>query len=85
MFRDTAANLNGDTIKGFVASDTIDLTNLAFVGATVTAVASALTNTTKVTVASGLTKSTFTMAGSWASSGFSLASDGVAGTLLMHT
>ena len=29
-FKDTAANLNGDTIQNFVASDTIDLTNLAY-------------------------------------------------------
>ena len=66
-----------------MASDTIDLTNLAFAGATVTAVASGAN--TKVTVASGATKSVFTVAGSWSSSGFRLASDGVAGTLLMHT
>ena len=63
IFKDTAANLNGDTIQGFVASDTIDLTNLAFAGATVTTVASGAN--TKVTVASGATKSTFTLAGSW--------------------
>ena len=31
-FKDTAANLNGDTIQNFVVSDTIDLTNLAFAG-----------------------------------------------------
>jgi serralysin len=82
-FKDTAANLNGDAIQSFLASDAIDLTNLAFAGATVTAAASGAN--TKVTVASGATKSVFTMAGSWASSGFNLVSDGVAGTILMHT
>jgi hypothetical protein len=82
-FSDTAAHLNGDTIQGFVTSDTIDLTNIAFAGATVTAVASGAN--TKVTVASGLTRSVFTVTGSWASSGFHLASDGVAGTVLTHT
>ena len=30
IFKDTAANLNNDTIQNFVVSDTIDLTNLAF-------------------------------------------------------
>ena len=70
-FSDTAAHLNGVTIQGFLASDTIDLTNLAFAGATVTAAPSGA-NTT-VTVTSGATKSVFTMAGSWSSSGFHLA------------
>ncbi|HEY6440419.1 MAG TPA: hypothetical protein VIY55_10395, partial [Acetobacteraceae bacterium] len=82
-FKDTAANLNNDTIQNFVVSDTIDLTNLAFAGSTVTAVASGAN--TKVTVASGLTKSTFTVAGTWSSSGFHLASDTAAGTFLTHT
>jgi Ca2+-binding RTX toxin-like protein len=84
IFKDTAAGLNGDTIAGFVASDTIDLTNLASAGATLTTAATG-TNTTKVTVVSGATKSSFTMAGSFTSSGFVLTSDGAAGTLLMHT
>ena len=83
IFKDTAAHLNGDTIQGFVASDTIDLTNIAFAGATVTAVAGGAN--TKVTVASGLTRSVFTLTGSWAPAGFHLASDGVAGTILTHT
>ncbi|HEY7578050.1 MAG TPA: hypothetical protein VH855_10675, partial [Acetobacteraceae bacterium] len=81
-FSDTAAHLNGDTIQGFVASDAIDLTNIAFAGATVTAVGSGAN--TKVTVASGLTRSVFTLTGSWAASGFHLASDGAVGTILTH-
>ena len=41
-FKDTAANLNNDTIQNFVVSDTIDLTNLAFAPAPrVTTVANA--------------------------------------------
>ena len=70
MFRDTAANLNGDAISGFVASDKINFTNLVFAAATVTAAVSGAN--TKVMVASGPTKSTFTMAGTWSSLGFSL-------------
>ncbi len=62
-----------------MASDTIDLTNLAFAGSTVTAVASGAN--TKVTVVSGATKSTFTVAGSWASSGFTWRPTVLAGTI----
>jgi hypothetical protein len=83
-FRDTAANLNGDTIKNFVNTDSIDLTNLAFV-ATDTVTSAASGANTRVTVTSGLTRSVFTMAGSWSSSGFHLTSDGASGTLLTHT
>ena len=59
------------------------LTNLASAGATVTTAASG-TNTTKVTVVSGATKSVFTVSG-MSSSGFLLTSDGAAGTFLTHT
>ncbi len=83
VFKDTAAGLNGDTIQSFMTSDTIDLTNLTFAGSTVTAVASGAN--TKVTVVSGLTRSAFTVAGSWSPSGFHLASDGATGTFLTHT
>jgi serralysin len=83
-FKDTAANLNGDTISGFVTSDTIDLTNLAYAATDKVTTATSGTNT-KVTVTAGTTKSTFTLAGSWSSSGFLLKSDGAAGTFLTHT
>jgi hypothetical protein len=83
-FRDTAANLNGDTISNFINTDTIDLTSMLYSTAeTVTAVAKGAN--TSVTVTSGTTKSAFTIAGSWSSSGFHLASDGANGTLLTHT
>ncbi len=81
-FSDTAAHLNGDTIKNFLTSDTIDLTNLAFAGSTVTAVASGAN--TKVTVVSGTTKSSFTLAGPFTASGFQLASDGATGAFLKY-
>jgi Ca2+-binding RTX toxin-like protein len=83
IFRDTAAGLNGDIIKGLVVSDSIDITNLAFTGAKLTTVTSGA-NTT-FTMTSGTTKSVFTVAGSWSSSSFHLASDGAAGTVLTHT
>ena len=76
-FIGTAAGLNGDTIKIFVASDMIDITNLAFSGATLSTAASGAN--TKVTLTSGSTKSVFTLAGSWSSSGFHLASDTAGG------
>ena len=86
-FKDTAAHLNGDTIASFVASDTIDLTNLAPAGATLTTATTTTTAgvNTKFTVVSGGTKSVFTVGGSWTSSGFVLATDGTGGTLLTHT
>ena len=83
-FKDTAANLNGDTIKSFVTSDTIDFTNLAYAATDKVTTAASGANT-KVTVTAGTTKSTFTLAGSWPSSGFHLASDGATGTFLTHT
>ena len=83
-FRDTAANLNGDTISNFINTDTIDLTNILYGTAeTVSSVTKGAN--TSVTVTSGTTKSVFTMAGSWSSSGFHLASDGASGTFLTHT
>ena len=83
-FKDTAANLNGDTIQNFVTSDTIDLTNLAY--ATTDKVTTAVSGAnTKVTVTAGTTKSTFTLAGSFTSSGFQLSSDGATGAFLKYT
>ena len=65
IFKDTAADLNSDTIQNFVVSDTIDLTNLAFVaGATTVTTAVNAAGNTKVTVVSGATKSAFTLTGS---------------------
>ncbi len=82
-FRDTAAGLNGDTLRGFVASDRIDLTDMAFGGATLSAVTKS--GSTTVTVASGAAKSVFTMAGSFNTAGFHVASDGASGLLLTHS
>ena len=84
-FKDTAANLNGDTIQGFVTSDTIDFTNLAYAATDKVTTATSGANT-KVTVTAGTTKSTFTLAGTWSASGFALTSGGAAGgTFLTHT
>ncbi len=81
-FRDTASGLNHDTIQGFLASDQIDVTNLGFASAVLQAVASGAN--TLVTLTSGATKTSFTMAGSFSTTGFHLASDGGTGTLLTH-
>ena len=84
IFKDTAANLNNDTIQNFVASDKIDFTNLAYT--TTDKVTTAVSGAnTKVTVTAGTTKSTFTLAGSFTSSGFQLSSDGATGTFLKYT
>jgi hypothetical protein len=82
-FSDKASGLNGDTIKGFLATDQIDVTDLAFAGALLTVAASGLN--TQVTLTSGSTKSVFTLAGSLSATGFHLASDGASGTLLTHS
>ena len=58
-FKDTAAHLNGVTISDFVSSDQIDITNLAFAGATLTATASGAN--TLVTAKSGGTTTKFTI------------------------
>jgi Ca2+-binding RTX toxin-like protein len=82
IFSDTAAHLNGVTIKNFVSSDTIDFTNVTYATSDkVTAVASGAN--TKVTVTAGATKSTFTMAGTYAASGFHLS--GAAGAPMVLT
>jgi Ca2+-binding RTX toxin-like protein len=83
IFKDTAANLNNDTISSFVASDKIDFTNLVYAATDKVTTAMSGANT-KVTVTAGTTKSTFTLAGSWSASDFALTSDNVAGTILKH-
>ena len=81
-FLDTASGLNGDTISNFLPSDAIDITDLGFAGAALKITASGLN--TLVTATSGASKTTFTLAGSFSSAGFVLASDGHAGTLITH-
>ncbi len=81
-FQDKASGLNGDTIQNLVASDMIDITDLSFAGATLTAKASGLN--TAVTVKSGGTQTSFTLAGPYTLNGFTLASDGGTGTIVRH-
>ncbi len=81
-FRDTASGLNSDTVQGFLASDQIDVTNMGFGGAVLKATANG--GNTVVTLTSGATKTTFTMAGAFATAGFHLTSDGAAGTMITH-
>lgn len=81
-FKDTAAHLNGVTISDFVSSDQIDITNLAFAGATLTATASGAN--TLVTAKSGGTTTKFTI-NSITPAGFTLASDGATGILITHS
>jgi hypothetical protein len=82
-FQDTAAGLTGDTLRNFVATDEIDITNLVPGTATLTATASGAN--TAVTVASGTTKASFVMAGSFTQAGFTVAADGTGGTLITHS
>jgi hypothetical protein len=82
-FQGTAAGLNADTISNFLPTDQIDITNLASAGAALTATASG--SNTAVTVASGSSETNFLLAGSFAQSGFTVASDGAAGTLITYS
>lgn len=77
-----AGTLHGDTIRNLLASDQIDVTNLAFTGATLKVAASEAN--TLVTLTSGPAKSAFTVAGSYTAAGFHLAPDGAAGIVLIH-
>jgi len=83
IFKDTALGLKGDTIGNFLSSDQIDITDLAAAGSVLTATSNG-PNTT-VSVVSGLTKTSFTLAGSFSQAGFSLASDGGTGTIIAHS
>ena len=86
IFKDTAGHLNGVTISDFVtgaSGDSIDITNLASAGATLTATATGAN--TLVTVKSGGTTTKFTVTGSFSQAGFTLASDGAAGSLITHS
>ena len=82
-FLDTSAGLNGDTIKGFVANDRIDISDLGFAAAKLTAAANG--DNTVLTLQSGTTTTTFTMTGIFSPGGFHLASDGATGTILTHS
>ncbi len=83
VFRGTAAGLNGDTIGNLLASDKIDITDMGFGAAVLTATASG--SNTLVTVTSGAMHSAFTLTGSFPAGGFALASDGHSGTFISHS
>jgi Ca2+-binding RTX toxin-like protein len=82
-FKDTAAGLNGDTIKNFLATDRIDITSLVPGTARLVAIASG-TNTA-VTVVSGASTTSFLMTGSFSKSGFAITADGTGGMILTHS
>jgi hypothetical protein len=83
VFQDTVAGLQSDTIGGFVATDRIDITNLAAAGAKLSVTAG--TGTTGVSVVSGASHVSFVMTGAFSQSGFSLGNDGSGGLALTHS
>ena len=83
VFSDTASGINGDTIKAFLPSDSIDIADLGFTAASLTVTASG--SNTVIAAASGTTNASFTLAGVFSASGFALASDGHTGTIITHT
>ncbi len=81
-FKDTAAGLYDDTIKGFLPTDQIDITDLSRTGATLTT--TAMGSYTSVHVVSGSSSTTFLMAGSFNQSRFTLAPDAGSGTMMTY-
>jgi len=83
-FSDKASGLNGDLVRGFLATDQIDITDIAFAGATLKAV-SAGVNTQVMLTAAGGAKASFLLEGTFGAAGFKLATDGHTGTFITHT
>ena len=82
-FTDTAAGLNGDTIKLFGGTDQIDISDLTFGGSTKLTYAG---NTTQGVLAltDGIHSARITMAGSFAAAHFDVATDLHGGTLVTY-
>jgi hypothetical protein len=88
-FKDSAAALNGDTIRNLLAGDQIDITGLGFVasgpGATHLGFGGSGGNTTVTVTLGGISKTSFTVAGSPDQSGFTLGADAAGtGTLIRY-
>ncbi len=81
-FTDTAAGLSGDLLRGFLATDRIDLTDIAYPTAHLTSAFSGAN--TSVTLTGGGASSTFLLQGHFSTAGFGLASDGHSGTVITH-
>ncbi|HEY6433808.1 MAG TPA: hypothetical protein VIZ17_17655, partial [Acetobacteraceae bacterium] len=82
-FDGTASGLNGDTIRNFVATDQIDITDLVPGTAHLTAAASGAN--TAVTLVSGTIKTSFVMAGSFSQSDFAIVTDHAGGSLITYS
>ena len=78
IFRDTAAGLNGDTIANLLASDVIDITNLAPATAVITSYQVSAAKTV-LTLTDGTNSTTITLSGADYGS-FALAADSSGGT-----
>lgn len=84
IFRDTGKGLQGDVIRSFLASDRIDLIDIAPTAKLAVAYKPGSDlSTISLSSTTGSTK--FTLAGKWSAAGFTLTSDGQAGSILTHT
>jgi cysteinyl-tRNA synthetase, unknown class len=83
-FKDTAAGLNGDTIKLFGGNDRLDITDLGFSPATKLTYTG---NTSKGTLVltDGIHSANITFTGSFAGRHFHMASDTLGGTLITYS
>ena len=85
-FKDTTANLNGVTVKGFAtAGNTLDLTDLASGGATTSFTEDASNNFGTLTVSNGTKSASLILFGQFMASGFQTTGDGATGTAVSYT
>ena len=80
LFQDTLGGMGDALIQGFVSTDHIDITNIAYAGAVITATSSG--GMTAMHVVSGTTATRFVMQGSFSQAGFSMAADAGGGILI---
>ena len=83
VFADTAAGIGGDVIRGFLASDRIDVTDIGFAGAKLKV--GKVGADTKVTLTGAGGSTSFVLAGRFGAHGFAMADDGHGGVFISHS
>lgn len=82
-FMDTALGLNGDLLRNFVATDTIDLTDIAYQGGAPSYRQSGSSGV--LTVTDGPHHAAVSLSGNYTASGFHASGDGQGGTLITYS
>jgi hypothetical protein len=78
-------DVKGVTVSGFVKGDTLDLTDIAFKGASLTFVENKAGTSGTLTIINGKDKATVTLFGQYVAAGFALGGDGHGGTAVTYT